>query len=89
MLNLGPDLGPVRLGSGPDGGSEPDCGNPKWVINTNTKVREADYSHDPGRRVDSDESSRAAGLWARPTDPLRNYHPSQVRLKSPHSPSLL
>ena len=28
MPNLGPDLGPVRLGSGLDRGSEPDCGNP-------------------------------------------------------------
>ena len=26
ILNLGPDLGPVRPGSGPNLGSEPDCG---------------------------------------------------------------
>ena len=33
MPNLGPDLGPVRLGSGPDRGSESDCGNPIYVRN--------------------------------------------------------
>ena len=32
MPNLGPDLGPVRLGSGPDRGSEPDCGNPTVAL---------------------------------------------------------
>ena len=52
MPNLGPDLGPVRLGSGPDGGSEPDCGNPNLVVPlTIFPVNPSAYNHPLGTMV--------------------------------------